>query len=108
MENFGGQAPQESVSITKEQVIEQIVADPENIELLGKFVDQLQIKVDQGNFTLLDYSQTLAELYAEAARQNPQWKGPAADNFYDAATLANQVGDETLCSELLGRMKEFE
>jgi len=109
IENNFNQIPnqQETREITREQVIEQIVTNPENVELLGQFIDQLQIKIEKGELSDLEFNKTLAELYEEASAQNPHWRELASDSFYDAAVIANQEGDETLRDELLSKHREF-
>ena len=98
---------QETNEVTREQVIESIVANPENIELLRQFIDQLQTKVEREDFDDLGFNRTLAELYEEASRQNPHWRESASDSFYDAAIIANQWGDAVVRDELLAKHREL-
>ena len=110
MEDFGSPT-KENVEITREQVIKQIVTDPENPEngeLIGKYIEGLQQRVDSNEISLLALSVEIAELYEQTARQNPYWNEAAADALYEAALLANQEGDEDLKNNLFNRITSFE
>ncbi len=98
---------QETKEITQEQVIEKIIADPEDRELLGQFIDQLQAKVEEGETSDLDFNIELAGLYEEIAQDVPAWAEFAGQSYYDAATIANQEGNKALYEELLAKSRKF-
>lgn len=98
---------QEVKEVTRRQVIEKIIANPEDRDLLGQFVDQLQSQVERGEISDLDFNIELAELYEEATQKNPFWQEFASQSYYDAAIIANQMGEKDLQNELLTKSKEF-
>lgn len=118
IENPFGQPPVSLREATKEargEALAEIISNPANIEALSQFIGQLQILVEEGetddqsfNLSLaLEMNITLAEFYAEAARQNPAWRESAYDSYNHAAMIANQAGDENLRDELLAKAEEF-
>ncbi|MCX6712206.1 MAG: hypothetical protein NT041_00755 [Candidatus Vogelbacteria bacterium] len=94
--NMGMEGPFGNVPAQEENIV--------SIESLKNSIDQLQ---EQFGSDSLGFNQALASLYMEAARKDPQWKESAADALYDAATLANQEGGDSLRDELLEKMTEF-
>lgn len=102
---------QETNEVTREQVIEALVANPDDVELLGKFIDQLQAKVESSEITDFDLNMELAKLYEEAATQNndPRLLELVADTYYGLAEIAmNQIKDEALYEEMVRKYKEWD
>lgn len=95
--------------VTKEEVARELAANPEDVGLLVQFIEQLQVKVEGGEITDLDFNIELAEMYALAVEKNPDptLKEYAGQSYYDAAFIANQEGNGILRDKLLVESESF-
>lgn len=86
---FASQETQEEITMTA--VAESLIANPEDTDLLIRFIEQEQHKVESGEVTDLDYNVSLADIYASVAEQNSNFRGFALQAYLDAGTVAGHT-----------------
>lgn len=103
---FASQETQDE--ITTRVVAENLIINPEDTELLVRFMEQQEQKVESGEVTDLDYNVSLADIYALVAEQNPNFREFALQAYLDAGTVASHTpGKEEEAISLLAKAETY-